>query len=314
MAIAFGSDLPSNFKLGSSQVTRILKGDDLVWPIGATGALPLDISGGADQAYSVRLLSSVYTGPCMRVVRSSDGTNKDIGFNVLGNLNTADIIDFVGGGIGTVNIWYDQSGNGFHISGGGIKICESGSIMTSSSGRPALRKEPYPDTGFLRVDASLYPTSLDHAGTFTNIEKYSQAIITVASNENLYYSVSQAGAFLGSFPYTIFTPLVWRYNFKRTTFPFSVTLESETLSLSRAYSFAAIMRANGTSTLYQDGLSVDTSTTGAGIIPSLDPSNLIMGGGASNSGSYFSEYIHYNRDCTSFVADLNANMVEYYNG
>ena len=73
---------------------------------------PLDTYTGAAAAYSVRLLRTAYTGNCMRVRRSSDNTEQDIGFDSNGDLDTAAIATFVGvGNIGYIHKLYDQSGN-----------------------------------------------------------------------------------------------------------------------------------------------------------------------------------------------------------
>ena len=72
---------------------------------------PLDTYPAA-AAYSVRLLNSSYSGPCVEAYRFSDGATQDIGFDANGLINEADILSFDdGGGVG-VSIWYDQSGNG----------------------------------------------------------------------------------------------------------------------------------------------------------------------------------------------------------
>lgn len=63
---------------------------------------PLDsYSSNLSFAYSLRKLRSAYTGYCIRVKRSSDGTTQDFGFasNVL---DTAAVTNFVGGGTGYV--------------------------------------------------------------------------------------------------------------------------------------------------------------------------------------------------------------------
>jgi len=65
---------------------------------------------GATAGYSVRKLSSSYTGAALRVRRSSDNTEQDIGFSGL-DLDTTALTSFVGTGSGFVTKWYDQSGN-----------------------------------------------------------------------------------------------------------------------------------------------------------------------------------------------------------
>jgi hypothetical protein len=72
--------------------------------------LILDIYTSASAAYSVRKLSNSYTGDAIRVRRSSDNAETDIGFS--GNsLDETALTTFVGAGDGFVTTWYDQSGN-----------------------------------------------------------------------------------------------------------------------------------------------------------------------------------------------------------
>lgn len=73
--------------------------------------LLLDNYPNATTGFSIRRINCSYTGPCMRVRRSSDNTEKDIQF-LNGLLDTADLLSFVGPDDGLVSIWYDQSGNG----------------------------------------------------------------------------------------------------------------------------------------------------------------------------------------------------------
>lgn len=61
-------------------------------------------------AFSTRKLRTAYSGQCLRVRRSSDNAEQDIGF-VAGKLDTASLLSFVGAGDGFVTTWYDQSGN-----------------------------------------------------------------------------------------------------------------------------------------------------------------------------------------------------------
>jgi len=63
-----------------------------------------------DLAFSVRKVNPAYSGGCMRIRRSTDNTELEIGF-VSGNLDTSAISTFCGAGFGYVVRWYDQSGN-----------------------------------------------------------------------------------------------------------------------------------------------------------------------------------------------------------
>ena len=73
--------------------------------------LLLDDYPNAAAAYSLRKLDKDYTGNCIRVRRSNDNAESDIGFTSSGDLDTATLKTFVGANSGFVATWYDQSGN-----------------------------------------------------------------------------------------------------------------------------------------------------------------------------------------------------------
>jgi hypothetical protein len=62
----------------------------------------------ADAAYSLRKLRKAYTGSAIRVRRSSDNAELDIGFTNSGNLNTAALLAHCGASDGLVTTWYNQ--------------------------------------------------------------------------------------------------------------------------------------------------------------------------------------------------------------
>lgn len=73
----------------------------------------LDTYSGSAAAYSAaRRLSSTYTGSLIRVRRSSDNAEQDIGYTVGNLLDESALTTFVGANNGFVTTWYDQSGNG----------------------------------------------------------------------------------------------------------------------------------------------------------------------------------------------------------
>lgn len=102
----------------------------------------LDTYGSADFAYSIRKLSSSYSGSCMRIRRSSDNAEQDINF-VSDYIDTASMLYFVGAGNGFVTKWYDQSGNANDslntTAAGQPQIISSGSLVVSSvNGKPII--------------------------------------------------------------------------------------------------------------------------------------------------------------------------------
>jgi hypothetical protein len=103
--------------------------------------LLLDVYPGAAAAYSVRLLRTAYTGSAIRVRRSSDNAEQDIGF-VAGNLDTTSLTTFCSGTNGFITTWYDQSGNGNNATqttaSNQPQIVSSGSVINVNS-KPCLQ-------------------------------------------------------------------------------------------------------------------------------------------------------------------------------
>ncbi|QXD16164.1 hypothetical protein GQ464_004215 [Rhodocaloribacter litoris] len=93
-------------------------------------------------AYSLRKLSSSYDGPVIRVRRSSDNAEQDIGFGADGLIDEAALLAFVGAGDGYVVKWYDQSGNGAHVSqsdpGAQPIVVENGVMIKSDTDDPTI--------------------------------------------------------------------------------------------------------------------------------------------------------------------------------
>lgn len=107
----------------------------------ASGGLPLDLVTGATAAFSTRLVRTAYAGQCMRVRRSSDSTEQDIGFSA-GALDTSALLTFCGAGDGFVKTWYDQSGNTRDVTQATTtkqpKIVSSGSTITLINSQPCM--------------------------------------------------------------------------------------------------------------------------------------------------------------------------------
>lgn len=74
----------------------------------ASANLLSDQYSGAAAAYSLRKLRTAYTGSAIRVRRSNDNTEQDIGFTASGDLDTASLKTFVGANSGFVTTWYNQ--------------------------------------------------------------------------------------------------------------------------------------------------------------------------------------------------------------
>jgi hypothetical protein len=92
-------------------------------------------------AFSLRKLSSAYTGSAIQVRRSSDGTTQNIGFTPAGDLDTATLKTFVGSGTGYVTCWFDQSGNSYNATQGTAAIqptIMTGGVINRDNGQPSV--------------------------------------------------------------------------------------------------------------------------------------------------------------------------------
>jgi hypothetical protein len=104
-------------------------------------SLLLDFYPNAAAAYSLRKLRAAYTGSAIRVRRSSDNTEQNIGF-VNNELDTSSLTTFCGAGNGFVTTWYDQSGNAINAlqttAANQPQIVSSGSVILKNA-KPTLR-------------------------------------------------------------------------------------------------------------------------------------------------------------------------------
>ena len=112
-------------------------------PAGSSYSYLLDIDGASDNirgAWSLRKLSSTYTGDCCIIHSGSSGQySASIGFNSDNYIDTQSILDFVSPGSGTAKVgtWFDQSGQGADLVQGTnnnrLTIIASNTFYTSGS-------------------------------------------------------------------------------------------------------------------------------------------------------------------------------------
>lgn len=103
---------------------------------------------GAAAVYSTRIpQNSTYSGPLLRVRRSSDNAEQDIGAVLVADANgnrwldTTTLLGWAGSASVFVVVWYDQSGNGRHMTQTTApaqpRIVNAG-VLEASGGRPAV--------------------------------------------------------------------------------------------------------------------------------------------------------------------------------
>jgi hypothetical protein len=135
-----------------------------------TGKL-LDSYSGASVAYSLRKLSATWSGSAIRVRRSSDNAEQNIGFDASGNLDTTSLLSFVGSGNGFVTIWYDQSGS----SNNAFQTTPSAQPQIVSNGSLILRNsKPYIEatsSRYFQFTTELYNASNGEYSLWMTYEK-----------------------------------------------------------------------------------------------------------------------------------------------
>lgn len=161
-------------------------------PAGCTNKI-LDDYSGAYVALSLRLLDCNYAGSAIRVRRSSDNAEQDIGF-VSNYLDTAGMKTFVGANNGFVVTWYDQSGNGYNATqstaGYQPAIISSGNIYYDT-GLPSILFDGFDDY----ISASTGTISTTEISIFTVFNKTATGYF-----RNVYSRASTISA-SGSFDY-----------------------------------------------------------------------------------------------------------------
>ena len=125
--------------------------------------LLLDDYPNAAAAYSLRKLDKDYAGSAIRVRRSNDNAESDIGFTSGGVLDTAALKTFVGANSGFVVAWYDQSGNGRPFvqatAANQARIINAGTI-DRENGKPFIRFDGSND--LMNHDAQLFASTKVH--------------------------------------------------------------------------------------------------------------------------------------------------------
>jgi hypothetical protein len=265
-------------------------------------SLILDIySSNIVAAFSLRKLSSSYTGAAIQVKRTSDDTTQDIGF-VGNDLDTTAISTFCSGTTGSVSIWYDQSGFGRHAtaSGEAAFIYAGGTVSTNGSkvavDATSQTLQPYILTG---SDASGF--------TFSNSIVVADIFTTSApgggGNGNYYTEGAGTGDISG----------LWlRFNS-----PFATGLGgydganygglSQTGSLDRNIAYTQVK----SSKLYAS-LNSNADAEAVSTFNTLRLRRFLGRGNNFNIRAHIQEAIFYNQDQTSNKSGLLSNINSYW--
>ena len=158
----------------------------------------LDLYPSAAAAYSLRLLRSAYTGNAIRVRRSSDNTEQDIGFMGSGELDTSSLTSFCGSGNGFVTTWYDQSGNARNATqttaANQPQIVSSGSVLSQNS-KPSVYFQDNTDRLFCLSSGSSVNNTMVTVSKFNTPLTGYRVIMSIGATSSSSYALLGWGVF-----------------------------------------------------------------------------------------------------------------------
>ena len=113
---------------------------------------------GASLGLSLELLDKDYSGFCIKVRRSSDNAEKNIGF-VNNVLDASSLMTFAGSDTVTVTIWYDQSGSGNNATqtqGSRQPMIVDAGTLIRIEGQAAIQGDGIDDMMLIGTSINLY--------------------------------------------------------------------------------------------------------------------------------------------------------------
>jgi hypothetical protein len=257
---------------------------------GGGGGLLLDAGPSAYAAYSAtRKLRAAYGGSALRVRRSSDNSEQDIGFSS-DLLDESTLTTFVGANDGFVVTLYDQSGNSRDLTQATVnnqpQIVSSGSVIVDGDGNPWMAFDGSNDI-------------MTTAGTFTQaLPMTSFVTASFDSHTTTDLIVYGASTTLGLRQVTATGDRIQMRN--------GASLSGDTYSLSTHY----LITANYVTGNDSIQLNNATAVTGTGGDNSLSAMALNAGNGADMN---LSEWVLYAADVTGGdLSTVQGNINTFY--
>jgi hypothetical protein len=157
-----------------------------------TPVLDVAFSSGVHYALSLRKLRAAYAGSAVRVRRSSDDSEMDIGFDANGYLDATALTTFLGSDDGFVTIWYDQgTGSNNLIQTDPTKqprIALAGTVHTDNAGLPTMEFAHSSGGGVSELEKTSFNHNMGHffvVATHTSNVAFQAAVSDVDGLGNL---------------------------------------------------------------------------------------------------------------------------------
>tara|TARA_R100000353_G_scaffold49240_2_gene39118 strand:+ start:511 stop:1383 length:873 start_codon:yes stop_codon:yes gene_type:complete len=267
---------------------------------GGGGSKMLDTFSGATAAYSLRQLSSSYSGNCVLVRRASDDAELNIGFSG-GELDTSALATHCGSSDGFVVTWYDQSGNSNNATQSTAanqpRIYDgSGPRHISENGKPAIEFDGSGD----HFDLSISGLNINNMSVHT------------VSRPNPSGTSNDAGhtlAAAGAVYWIHFIQRVGSVHKDRFFYGSSLDTGVDVDNNQHLYSFIAGSTA-GFAAMYRDGTKISADLT----LTSQSSNSQEIGafiGGITFEGTK-QEFIVYGSDTTNSRTNIESNINTFY--
>ena len=224
-----------------------------------------------EAAFSVsRKLLSSYAGAAIRIRRSSDNSESDIGFASSGWLDVAAANTFIGGGTGYIVTCYDQSGNGRDVTN--TTAAQQPICVTLANGIAAARFNS--------------PGHRLQAATFTLNQPYSRLHTTVSGTQTATKMLFDGGAADASLGYTgaVTAGAAKQYLYAGAFLP---AYDTSTVTTNNNTLFCARYEVNGVSSLLKISSNSATGNAGSRACGGVTLGNRFNGTGG---GSYFQDF------------------------
>jgi hypothetical protein len=251
----------------------------------------LDDYSGAAAAYSLRRLSSTYTGPAIRVVKHDVGyPEMDIPFEDDGTLSVVLLEAFADGYDATVKVWYDQSGGSNDAEQSTLasqpKIVDAGTVIYEN-GLPAVEFDGTDDL-------------LDLTGFTNSASDYTMHAVTKYSSTDSYLFDSLSGRFI----------LDGRGTSRGVYFDGSWRGSSHTGTTQQLQSIYAVAPSSGQS--YVNGTQINTGLVYVQTAISGTTSLGAAYTGTPRIAGTIQEFILYASDQSANRTGIESNMNDFY--
>ena len=269
---------------------------------------PASIFADARAIYSLRLVNPTYGGSAIRVRRSSDNVEQNIGF-VLGDLDISSLTSFIGSDTGYVVTWFDQSSNSFDINQTNTikqpKIINTGTLYTLNS-KPSVYFDNTVNPNILVTDfmSGLYNTS--SVTSFSVASKSSGGNSKTTYSRILSFNKSANSDYDNQYSLILYLGGGTAYTLSSNLYiDDSFVLNTQTLFTST--------RISGDLGIGINGGSLITASAGLG---SMDSEYFRIGNDTNEIDSgligHVQEVIIYNSDKTSIISNVKTDINTYY--